>query len=514
MLQSGKPLILMIIDGWGHNPEREGNATLSAKLHNLNYFRNSYPNTLLKASGTAVGLPEGQMGNSEVGHLNIGTGRIVYQELTRIFKAIEDGEIYKNQVLLSAMHRLKNTGKALHLMGLLSDGGVHSHIKHLFALLDMAVKEGVDNIFVHPILDGRDVLPQSAKGYVIQLENKLKELGKGRIATIGGRYYAMDRDKRWERVEKAYNVFVSGQGPMEAHALAAIENSYGTKIVDEFIQPTVLIDSEGQPIATIKDGDSIIFFNFRADRARQITRAFVEEEFTGFPRDYRPAVHYVCFTEYDATINCPVAFPPQNLENTLGEVLADNGIKQLRIAETEKYAHVTFFFNGGIEEPNEGEDRLLIPSPKVPTYNMKPEMSAFEVTEALLEKIEEEKYDVIILNYANPDMVGHTGEFEATVKALETVDNCVGKVVAKVRQKGGTVLITSDHGNSENMYDAKTSSPLTAHTANLVPFVLVNDLCKNRKLRQEGLLCDIAPTVLQILGLEIPKEMTGKSLLE
>lgn len=513
MPQTGKPLILMIIDGWGHNPEREGNAVLSAKLPNLNKLTDTYPNTLLKASGTAVGLPAGQMGNSEVGHLNIGTGRIVYQELTRIFKSIEDGRLFSNQVLLTAMHRLKNTGKALHLMGLLSDGGVHSHIKHLFALLDMAVKEGVENIFVHPILDGRDVLPQSAKGYVIQLENKLRELGKGRIATIGGRYYAMDRDRRWDRVEKAYNVFVSGQGPMEAHALAAVERSYDTKTVDEFIQPTVL-GSEGKPLATINDGDSVIFFNFRADRARQITRAFVEEEFKGFSRNYRPAVHYVCFTEYDATINCPVAFPPQNLENTLGEVLADNGMKQLRIAETEKYAHVTFFFNGGIEEPNEGEDRLLIPSPKVPTYNMKPEMSAYEVTEALLEKINKEKYDVVILNYANPDMVGHTGEFEAAVKALETVDECAGKIVAEARLRDGTVLITSDHGNSERMFDTATNSPFTAHTTNQVPFILVNEEYKNRKLRQGGFLCDIAPTLLDILGLGIPKEMTGKSLLK
>ncbi|KUO64367.1 MAG: 2,3-bisphosphoglycerate-independent phosphoglycerate mutase [Gracilibacter sp. BRH_c7a] len=513
MSKKGKPLVLMILDGWGYNQEDTGNAVAAAKMSNLAYLLDEYPKTLLKACGTYVGLPEGQMGNSEVGHLNIGAGRIVYQELTRIYKAIEDGELYKNNVLLKAMHRLKGTGKALHLIGLLSDGGVHSHIKHLFALLDMAVQEGVEDIYIHPILDGRDVLPQSAKGYITQLENKLTELGRGKIATISGRYYAMDRDNRWDRVEKAFRAYVYGDAHMETCPMAAIQQSYDTKTVDEFVQPTVLVDDEGEPLATIKEEDSVIFFNFRADRAREITRAFVDEEFEAFSRPNRPHVHFVCLTEYDSTIDCPVAFPPQNLENTLGEVLTDNKLKQLRLAETEKYAHVTFFFNGGIEEPNEGEERCLIPSPEVPTYNMKPEMSAYEVTEALLAKVKEDKYDVIIMNLANPDMVGHTGDFKAAVKALEVVDECVGKIVKEIQQRGGKLLITSDHGNAETMLDLETNSPLTAHSCNMVPFILVDDYYKDRSLRGNSSLRDIAPTILDLLDLKVPEEMTGKSLL-
>ncbi|HHV65783.1 MAG TPA: 2,3-bisphosphoglycerate-independent phosphoglycerate mutase [Peptococcaceae bacterium] len=511
--QTGKPLLLMILDGWGYNPEREGNAVLSAKTPNIQKYLTTYPTTLLKASGLDVGLPAGQMGNSEVGHLNIGAGRVVYQELTRIFKAIEDGELEKNQVLLEAMQRLQGSGNALHLMGLISDGGVHSHLGHLFALLDMAAKVGVEKVFVHAILDGRDVLPQSAKGYICELEKKLKEIGLGKIATIGGRYYFMDRDKRWERVELAYKALVTADAPTDSSALSAIENSYENKIVDEFMKPTVIVDETGEPVGTIQDGDSVIFFNFRADRAREITRAFIEDDFTGFARPVRPKVHYVCLTEYDATFNCPVAFPPQNLENTLGEVLAEKGLKQLRIAETEKYAHVTFFFNGGIEEPEEGEDRILIPSPEVPTYNLKPEMSAYEITETLLKKIQEEKYAVIILNFANPDMVGHTGFFDATVKALEAVDECAGRIVDEVQRRGGTVIITADHGNAEYMFDKENQSPITAHSANKVPFILVGDRYRGRRLREDGALCDIAPTMLEILNIEVPKEMTGKSLL-
>lgn len=511
--RTGKPLLLMILDGWGCNPEKEGNAILEAKIPNILKLMNSYPMTTLKASGLDVGLPGGQMGNSEVGHLNIGAGRVVYQELTRIFKAIEEGALEENEVLLEAMKRLQGTGKALHFMGLLSDGGVHSHIRHLFALLDMAVKVGVEKIFVHPILDGRDVLPQSAKTYLCQLEKKLQEIGKGKIATVGGRYYSMDRDKRWERVEKAYKAFVDADGPTEGNALAAVEGSYDNKIVDEFVNPTVIVDEKGEPVATIQEGDSVIFFNFRADRAREITRAFIEEDFEGFHRPKHPKVHYVCLTEYDATFACPVAFPPQNLENTLGEVLSEQGLKQLRIAETEKYAHVTFFFNGGIEEPDEGEERILIQSPEVPTYNLKPEMSACEITEELVEKIKEDKYDVVILNFANPDMVGHTGFFEATVKALEAVDGCVGKVVDEVRHRGGTVIITSDHGNAENMIDKETHSPVTAHSTNKVPFILVDDKYKGRSLREGGALCDIAPTILGILHINVPKEMTGQTLI-
>lgn len=513
MSKKGKLLILLILDGWGYNQDNKGNAVTTAKMPNLSDLLNEYPKTLLKACGTDVGLPEGQMGNSEVGHLNIGAGRVVYQELTRIHKAIEDGVLYQNEVLLEAMKRLKGTGSALHLMGLLSDGGVHSHINHLFALLDMAVQEGVENIYVHPILDGRDVLPQSAKGYITQLENKLSELGKGKIATISGRYYAMDRDNRWDRVEKAYKAYVSGDGHMESCPLAAIQQSYDAKLVDEFVQPTVIVNESGQPIATINEEDSVIFFNFRADRGREITRAFVDEKFEAFSRPDRPNVHFVCLTEYDSTIDCPVAFPPQNLENTLGEVLADKGIKQLRLAETEKYAHVTFFFNGGIEEANEGEDRLLISSPDVPTYNMKPEMSAYEVTDALLTKIKEDKYDVVIMNLANPDMVGHTGDFKAAVKALEVVDECVGIIVKEIQGKGGTLLITSDHGNAENMLDLETDLPITAHSCNMVPFILVDDYYKGKTLQESSSLRDIAPTVLSLLELDIPKEMTGKSLL-
>lgn len=510
---NGKPLLLMILDGWGYNPDAEGNAVLAANTPNIDALMQSYPSLLLTASGIDVGLPEGQMGNSEVGHLNMGAGRVVYQELTRIFKAIKDGELEHNQVLLEAMTRVIGTGRALHLLGLLSDGGVHSHIDHLFALLDMAVKTGVENIFVHVILDGRDVLPQSAKGFILALENKLKELGRGRIATVSGRYYAMDRDKRWDRVEKAYRALVYADGETESNALAALERSYDAKTVDEFVLPTVIVDDHGEAIGPIKDGDSVILFNFRADRAREITRAFTDEVFNGFERSDWPHVHYVCLTEYDATIESPVAFPPQNLENTLGEVLSECGLKQLRIAETEKYAHVTFFFNGGIEEPNGNEDRILIPSPDVATYNMKPEMSAYEITEELISKLDQGEYDVIVLNFANPDMVGHTGCFDAAVKALEAVDACVGKVIKKVQSLGGTAIITADHGNAEMMLDPETKSPMTAHSTNRVPFILIDETMKGKKLKDCGALCDIAPTLLDILQVRIPPEMTGKSLL-
>lgn len=512
--KKGKPLVLMILDGYGFNPDKEGNAIIAAQTPNIRRLMDDYPKTLLKSSGDEVGLPKGQMGNSEVGHLNIGAGRVVYQELTRIFKAIETGELAKNKVLLEAMERLKGQEKALHFLGLLSDGGVHSHQEHLFALLDMAVQAGVEKIFVHPILDGRDVLPQSAKGFISELEKKLQGLGRGEIATVSGRYYAMDRDKRWDRVEKAYQAYVQAEGPTSCNALAAVESSYENKVLDEFVEPTVIVDEQGDPVARVQDGDTVIFFNFRADRAREITRAFIEDDFDGFDRPVHPEVHYVCLTEYDATFNCPVAFPPQNLENTLGEVLSDAGLKQLRIAETEKYAHVTFFFNGGIEEPDEGEERILIPSPEVPTYNLKPEMSACQVTDTLLAKLEEEEYDVVILNYANADMVGHTGFFDATVKALEAVDGCVGRTVEEVQNRGGTVLITADHGNAESMIDKETHSPLTAHSTNRVPFILVDDSYKGRNLREGGALRDIAPTILEILNLEIPQEMTGKSLIE
>lgn len=514
--KAGRPLLLMILDGWGHNPEKEGNAILAAKTPRMTELMKNYPHTLLHASGKYVGLPEGQMGNSEVGHLNIGAGRVVYQELTRIFKAVDDGELAKNEVLLEAMNRTKGTEKALHLIGLLSDGGVHSHIKHLYALLDMAVEVGVEKIVLHPILDGRDVLPQSAKGYICQLEKKLAQIGKGKIATVSGRYYVMDRDKRWDRVEKAYKAFFNADEnvPTAGSALAAVEKSYDNKVLDEFMHPTVIVDEQGQPIAPIKDGDSVICFNFRSDRAREMTKVFIERNFCEFECLIHPRVHYVCLTEYDATFDCPVAFPPQNLENTMGEVLSREGLKQLRIAETEKYAHVTFFFNGGIEEPEDGEDRVLIQSPEVATYNLKPEMSAYEITKTLLRKINEDLYDVIILNYANADMVGHTGFFDATVKSLEAVDDCAGKVVDAILKRKGTVLITADHGNAEKMMDKETESAFTAHSTNKVPFVLVNDQYRNRVLREEGSLSDVAPTLLSLLNVDIPKEMTGKTLLK
>ncbi len=511
--QVGKPLMLMILDGWGYSPVYEGNAIANSNLPNFRYLEGNYPKTLLEASGESVGLPSGQMGNSEVGHLNIGAGRVVYQELTRIFKAIKQGEINNNKVLNQAMDRARECGKALHLMGLLSDGGVHSHIEHLFSLLDMAKSRGVEKVYIHAILDGRDVLPQSAKQYVRELEEKLKTIRLGKIATVTGRYYLMDRDNRWERVEQGYRGLVYGEGVKAPNALAAVEKSYDLRVTDEFVLPTVIIDEEGEPIGKVQDGDSIIFFNFRADRAREITRAFVDEDFAGFSRPNRPNVYYVCLTEYDVTIPAPVAFPPQNLENTLGEVFSKYNIKQLRIAETEKYAHVTFFFNGGVEDPCPGEERCLIPSPRVATYNLQPEMSAQGITDKLLELLKTEQFDVIILNFANPDMVGHTGVFEATVEALEAMDKCIGQIYQEIKQLGGTILITADHGNVEKKIDSETGSPLTAHTTNPVPFILVNDSLKGVKLREGGALCDVAPTMLDLLNLPKPSEMTGETLI-
>jgi 2,3-bisphosphoglycerate-independent phosphoglycerate mutase len=513
-MEVAKPLLLMILDGWGHRAAIEGNAIAQANLPNFRRLENTYPHTDLQASGEAVGLPHGQMGNSEVGHLNMGAGRVVYQELTRIYKAIKDGTIFMNPVLLKAMDQTRLPDKALHLMGLLSDGGVHSHIEHLFALLEMAKKQGLEKVYVHVILDGRDVLPQSAKIYINQLEEKMTELGIGKIASVSGRYYVMDRDKRWERLEMGYRALAYGQGKYAAGALAAVESSYDVRVTDEFVLPTVIVDEEGKPVGSIQEGDSVIFYNFRSDRAREITRAFVDEEFAGFDRPDRPHVHFVCITQYDDKICAPVAFPLQNLENTLGEVLSKQGLKQLRIAETEKYAHVTFFFNGGVEELNLGEERILIPSPKVATYNLQPEMSAPELTRMLLEQIRKSVYDVIILNFANPDMVGHTGVFEATVKAVETVDKCLGEIYDELQKVGGTLLVTADHGNAEEKIDLKTMLPLTAHSTNLVPFILINDQFKGQMLNEGGALCDVAPTILELLQIPIPKEMTGRSLLK
>lgn len=506
-----KPIALIIMDGFGESKIVEGNAVLNAKTPNLDKIVAEYPHTLIAASGMDVGLPEGQMGNSEVGHTNIGAGRIVYQDLTRVSKSIADGDFFTNEVLVEAMQNAKNG--ALHLMGLLSDGGVHSHVDHLKALIKMAKEQGVENVFVHAFTDGRDVAPTSALSFIEDVENYMKEVGVGKFASVSGRYYAMDRDKRWERVQLAYEAMVAGKGNTATSAKEAIEKSYDDDKVDEFVVPTVIVEENGQPVGLIKENDSIIFGNFRPDRAREITRALVCDEFVGFERPCMKTF-FVCLTTYDVTIkNVHVAFKPQSLENTLGEYLAKNGKTQLRTAETEKYAHVTFFFNGGVEEPNEGEERLLVPSPKVATYDLQPEMNAPELTEKVLAKIDEDKFDFIVLNYANPDMVGHTGVVEAAIKAVETVDTCVGKIVDKILAKGGSALITADHGNAELMQDPETKTTITAHSTNPVPFIVVGEELKTTKLREGGRLSDIAPTVLDMMNLEKPEQMTGDSLI-
>jgi len=454
------------------------------------------------------------MGNSEVGHMTMGAGRIVYQDLTRISKSIRERDFFKNPVLRNTLEKGAKTTGRVHLMGLLSDGGVHSHIAHLFALLEMAKEQGLKEVYIHVILDGRDVLPQSAKLYITQLEQKIRELGIGKIASVSGRYYVMDRDQRWERLEKGYQALALGEGKFAASALAALESSYDVRVTDEFVLPTVIVDEGGKPVGPIQEGDSLLFFNFRSDRAREISHAFADEEVTEFECPVHPRVHFVCMTQYEETICAPIAFPQQNLKNTLGEILSQNGLKQLRIAETEKYAHVTFFFNGGIDEPDPGEERILIPSPKVATYNLQPEMSAPELTQALLEQLRKDTHDVIILNFANPDMVGHTGVFEATIKAVETIDRCLGEIVEELQKMKGTFLVTADHGNAEEKVDLKTDLPLTAHSTNWVPFILVNDRYKGQKLREGGALCDVAPTLLEILDIPKPEEMTGQSLLK
>ena len=501
-----KPVVLIIMDGFGINPETEGNAIYSAATPNLTRLFEKYPCTAIGASGMDVGLPDGQMGNSEVGHTNIGAGRVVYQELTRITKSIQDGDFQKNEALCAAMDNAKGN-KALHLIGLLSDGGVHSHLTHLFGLIDMAKAAGVTNVFVHCLMDGRDVPPTSGKEFVEKLQTKLAQTGCGSIATVMGRYYAMDRDNRWERVEKAYAAMVYGEGVQNSDPVALMAQSYEDGVTDEFVVPAVC-DANGK----IKAGDSVVFFNFRPDRAREITRTFVDPDFVGFERKngFFPLT-YVCMTQYDATMpNVQVAFKPQSLNNTLGEILGSRDMTQLRIAETEKYAHVTFFFNGGVEREVPGEDRVLINSPKVATYDLQPEMSAYPVCDAVCERIRSGKYDVIILNYANCDMVGHTGVFAAAQAAVEAVDTCVGKTVEAVLEMGGTALITADHGNADKMTE-EDGSPFTAHTTNPVPFCVVGHDCT---LREGGRLCDIAPTMLQILGIDQPADMDGKSLIQ
>lgn len=504
---SKKPVMLMILDGWGVAPASDVNAATLAQTPNLDRYFAEFPHTTLEASGMEVGLPEGQIGNSEVGHLNIGAGRIIYQSLTRITKAIKDGDFFDNEVLCACMDKTKNAGKALHLMGLLSDGGVHSNINHLIALLQMAKARGLEKVYVHAFLDGRDVPPKSAVGFIKQLQEAIAGMAFGKIATVMGRYYAMDRDNRWDRIEKAYKTLVLGEGNLVADPVQGVEASYEAGVTDEFVEPMVV---EGVD-AKITSGDGIIFFNFRPDRARQITRALNDAE---FPHFERPAsalpVNYVCMTQYDATIDAPVAYPPEEYNDTLGEVLAKEGKHQLRIAETEKYAHVTFFFNGGVEEPNLNEERILINSPKVATYDLQPEMSAYDVTDALLAELDKDKFDVVVLNYANPDMVGHTGVLPAAIKAMEAVDECVGKVVDKVLSLGGSVCITADHGNLEKMAEAD-GTPHTAHTTNIVPFILVSN--EEHKLHS-GVLADIAPTMLELLNIEKPAVMTGSSLIE
>ena len=495
----------MILDGFGIAPA-EGNAIAAAKKPNLDKIFAENPHTQIGASGLDVGLPDGQMGNSEVGHTNIGAGRIVYQELTRITKSAQEGDMDKNPALLKAMENAKENDKALHLMGLLSDGGVHSHNTHLYALLEMAKRQGLEKVFVHCFMDGRDVPPSSGKDYVKELMEKLQEIGVGKIATVMGRYYAMDRDNRWERVEKAYAAMVYGEGLEADCPLCAMQNSYDNDVTDEFVVPTVVKGAE-----PIEAGDSVIFYNFRPDRAREITRTLVDPDFTGFERKkgFFPLT-YVCMTQYDATMpNVEVAYKPESLENTFGEYISKQGMSQLRIAETEKYAHVTFFFNGGVEKQYPGEDRILVKSPAVATYDLQPEMSAYEVTDKMVEAVKSGKYDALILNYANCDMVGHTGVFEAAVKAVEAVDTCVGRVVEAVKEMGGCVLLTADHGNADKMVDTD-GEPFTAHTTNPVPFCVINHPCQ---LREGGRLADIAPTMLKVLGLPQPAEMTGESII-
>jgi len=511
-----KPITaLIILDGFGYREEKQYNAILTDGAVNFMRLWKEYPHTLIGASGMDVGLPDGQMGNSEVGHTNIGAGRIVYQELTRITKAIKDGDFFENPAFVGAIENCKKHDSALHLMGLCSDGGVHSHLEHLYALVELAKRNGLKKVYIHCFMDGRDVPPSSGKMYLEQLDAKLNEIGCGKIATVMGRFYAMDRDNRFERVERAYAALTYGEGFTASSGPEAMQNSYDRGDTDEFVQPTVVL-TDGKPTATISANDSVIFFNFRPDRAREISRAYIFEDFNGFERrnGFFP-LYYVSMTQYDKTFEnaLHVAFKPQSLTNTFGAYIADKGLSQLRIAETEKYAHVTFFFNGGVEAPNANEDRCLIPSPKVPTYDMQPEMSAYEVAAEAKARIESGKYDVMILNFANPDMVGHTGVMDAAVKAVHAVDECLNTVVEAIKKTGGRCIVTADHGNCELMWDEAQNAPFTAHTTLPVPCILVDDTRKDATLREGGRLCDLAPTLLELLNLPIPSEMTGQSLL-
>ncbi|TQS74787.1 2,3-bisphosphoglycerate-independent phosphoglycerate mutase [Ornithinibacillus gellani] len=511
-MSKDKLAALIILDGFGIRDEVKGNAVKQANKPNFDRYFSTYPHNQLTASGNAVGLPEGQMGNSEVGHLNIGAGRIVYQSLTRVNLSIENGEFFEKDAFLQAIRRAKENKKALHLMGLLSDGGVHSHINHLFALLKLAKDEGLDQVFVHAFLDGRDVGPQTAKNYIEQTETKMKELGVGQIATISGRYYSMDRDKRWDRVKKSYDAMVYREGPSYPNPTDVIEDSYKNGIYDEFVIPSVILDEQGQPVAKVSDGDSMIFYNFRPDRAIQISRTFTNENFDEFDRGSAVPkdIDFVMLTHFSETVNGYVAYEPENLDNTIGEVLAANNLNQLRIAETEKYPHVTFFMSGGREEKFPGETRILIDSPKVATYDLQPEMSAYEVTDSLLEELDKGTQQAIILNFANPDMVGHSGKLQPTIDAIEAVDECLGKIVDKILELGGTAIITADHGNSDEVITLD-DAPMTAHTTNPVPVIVTkNDV----ELRDGGILADLAPTLLDLLDVEKPAEMTGESLIK
>lgn len=510
-MSAPRPVALIIMDGFGLRGTSEGNAVAQANKPNYDRLRAQYPNTTLTACGEEVGLPAGQMGNSEVGHLNIGAGRIVYQDLTRISKSIREGEFFNNPTLVEAVRSAKNSNKKLHLYGLLSDGGVHSHIDHLFAMLDLAKEEGLDEVYIHAFLDGRDVAPDSGKKFIEELQAKIKEIGIGKIATVQGRYYAMDRDKRWERVEKSYRAIVYGDGPKYTDPLEAVTESYNKSLFDEFVEPTVIVDELGQPVSLVESGDSVIFLNFRPDRAIQLSQVFTNKDFRGFVRGpkFPENLHFVCLTLFSESVEGYVAYEPKNLDNTLGEVLVQNNKKQLRIAETEKYPHVTFFFSGGRDVELPGETRILINSPKVATYDLKPEMSAYEVADACVKEIEAENHDAIILNFANPDMVGHSGMLEPTIKAVEVTDECMGKVVDAVIAKGGVAIIIADHGNADMVFD-ENGRPFTAHTTNPVPFILTD---KNVLLRESGILADVAPTILDLMQLPKPAEMTGDSMI-
>lgn len=513
MKMKPRPIALIILDGWGHREDPEMNAIASAKKPNWDRLWKEYPHALISGSGTCVGLPEGQMGNSEVGHLNMGAGRIVYQDLSRIDLAISNGEFFENQVLLDAINLAKNDGKSIHLMGLLSPGGVHSHESHFHAMLKLAVKQNAKNVYIHPFLDGRDTPPRSASASLSSLDNLCKALKCGQIASLIGRYYAMDRDQRWDRIHKAYDLLAEGKAPYTAtNAVEGLELAYARGETDEFVHATTIHAKDTSPVA-IQDGDVVIFMNFRADRAREITTSLINPDFQEFPRQKWPQLgSFICLAEYDSRFPSPVAFPSLPLDNILSEYISNLGLKQLRIAETEKYAHVTFFFNGGIEHPYKGEDRVLIPSPRVTTYDLQPEMSAPEITNRLVKEIKNQQYDLIVCNFANPDMVGHTGNFDATVKAIEVVDVCLGQIAEALQEAGGELLITADHGNAEKMYDCESNQPHTAHTSDPVPF-----LYAGRKAiisHENGKLSDIAPTILYLLGLSAPPEMTGQSLVK